>query len=125
MADNERSVKNIAWLAGLLEGEGCFYAGTRKVGDATYRRVALQLLMTDLCPVKRAADLMRVPWVKSKRITKGGKPLYRTNAHGRKAAQWMMTLYPLMGERRQAKIRECLDVWMKQKTYAPRAEGVA
>jgi hypothetical protein len=44
------------------------------------------------------------------------KPMYYTKVYGDKAAGWMMTLYSLMGSRRQQKIQECLGFW-KQQTY--------
>lgn len=103
---------DIAWLAGLLEGEGTFgiqktggYKGTIKIG----------LQMTDKDTVEKASDLLggtlwgpHGPYGVSKQVT------YQTSIFGTKAASWMMTVYSLMGERRQEKIRSLLTMWKSQ-----------
>jgi hypothetical protein len=102
------SVKDIAWVAGLLEGEGCFQP------RAGRQSPLIQLAMTDMDVVVKAAKILgtnRV--VENAKPTKRGKPIYRTVVFGRNAVSWCMTLYPLMGERRQAKIRELLAKWKK------------
>lgn len=118
---------DIAWLAGLLEGEGCFTIDMKKGKPASIR---LYLGMTDKEPVEKAARLIG----KSIRLrmpkSKGGHP-YKTQyvfkVSGDIAAQWLMTIYPLMGPRRQSKIRDCLDVWrnMPGVTSSNRCHGTA
>ena len=100
------SPSEIQWLAGLLEGEGCFHGYRGK-----YANPKVQLVMTDSDVVERAAKIMDVSSTKQKHITLGGKNIYRANVYGPHAVGWMMTLYPLMGQRRKAKIRECLEKW--------------
>lgn len=102
------TVKEIAWVAGLLEGEGCFVnKGTPKI--------AIQ--MTDLDVMEAYGKLVGKglnPKPHGNRRRKNGgelKPCWVCLLTGRDAAQWMMTIYPLMGERRQEKIRECLRKW--------------
>lgn len=101
----------IHWLAGLLEGEGSF--GLRKMvtkrnGHSwTYYRPRLQVSMTDKDIVDRAAKLIGLTTYKGG-VCKSGKQMWMTACQGSRAASWMMTLYPLMGQRRQAKIRESL-----------------
>lgn len=107
-------VRDIAWLAGLLEGEACFgcYKGCPTI----------ELQMTDEDVVSRVAALtgakLKTPWKPN------GKPTYKTvyscGLRGSAAIGWMQTLYVFLGERRQAKIREILEQW-KTSTYAPRA----
>jgi hypothetical protein len=106
------STIDIAWLAGLLEGEACFCVCDRRVKDKTYKRIYIQLVMTDQDVVERAANLLGtsakpMPW-RNNGMT---KPTWRAYLCGDKAAGWMMTLYKLLGHRRQAKIRECLSAW--------------
>jgi len=98
---------DIGWLAGIIEGEGCFYI-SRQYTNPSFR---IQVNMTD-------KDVIE----KLQRITNLGN-LYVDNHKGKKTSYiWivsrapdvvalMMTLYPLMGERRQKKIRECLIEW--------------
>lgn len=98
--------KSIAWVAGLLEGEGCFCL--RSHGHNPF----IALSMCDLDIVIRVAKILGGHKViKCKADTRGGKRLFRLNVYGRRAVEWMMTMYPLMGERRQSKIRECLHDW--------------
>ena len=102
---------DLHWLAGLLEGEGCFYI--RKRGEARHPNptIAIQLSSTDQDVVTKAANIMkgnvRGPYDRGPKR----KLVYTLAVNGGKAAGWMMTLYTLMCRRRQGKIRECLAVW--------------
>lgn len=109
MAD--RAVKDIMWLAGLLEGEGCFYIQNKS--DRPYQQHSLRLSMSDKDIVERAAEIMGCN-VHGHTKLKSGKTMYRAIVYGPQAAGWMMTLYPLMGQRRQKKIREVLSIWKTQ-----------
>jgi len=109
------TVKELAWLGGLLEGEASFMLRNG------CHKIALQ--MTDLDVVQRAAAILGVPVGAYSRQPKGKAtylPVWHLAVHGIKAIAWMMTLYTLMGERRKAKILEVLDHWKASKS-APRA----
>jgi hypothetical protein len=102
------SAKEIAWLAGVLEGEGSF--GLTNKGKSP----AIWLGMTDSDIVER----VRVLIDPSKSISlfqdirkEGYKTSYRITFNGSRAVEWMMTIYPLMSVRRKAKIKECLLAW--------------
>lgn len=97
------STKEIAWFAGLCEGEASFmFSGSPTV----------QIQMTDLDVLLKAADMVGVtvrgPYY-PKRVN--SKPVFGFSISGKRGAGWMMTMYPLMGERRQAKIRDVLAQW--------------
>lgn len=94
---------DVRWLAGLLEGEGCF------VFSRTTPRIMLS--MTDRDVVARAAAMLRNPMGERPPPKPGYKKRYVTNLNGNDAAGWMMTLYGEMGRRRRAKIREVLSRW--------------
>lgn len=107
--------KDIAWLAGLLEGEGCFtwqpHSHNRQHGA-----IRITLSLCDLDVVERAAALTRSnvhEFVHNGRDGHTRKKQYRIQVGGRRAAAWMMTLFPLMGQRRQARIAEILDQWKR------------
>jgi hypothetical protein len=105
----QRSVRDIAWLAGLLEGEGCF----SKRGNC----ITIQLYMADRDVVERAARLLGALSVGVRDYTNSKwKTCYYCTVSGPPAAAWMMTLYGLMGTRRQARIRELLVIFKKAKT---------
>ena len=94
---------NLYWLAGLLEGEGCF--AMRSDGH----NPIIQLIMTDLDVVIKAAQIMGChKVVKNKQDSRGGKALYRTVLYGINAVELMRKLLPYMGKRRTEKIKECI-----------------
>jgi len=104
--------KDIYWLAGIIEGEGSFYTYTKKnlKRPLTYPELTVQTTDYDVAyriyKIMRAGTISRVvPYNSSKLVS------YKVRLCSTKAAEWMMILYSLMGKRRQAKIREVLDVW--------------
>lgn len=103
------STLDIAWVAGLLEGEGYFHF------HKTARGPHIALSMTDRDVVEKAAVLLgsRVRTYLPRRPNR--KPLYIFTS-GRDIAGWMMTLYPLLGERRRAQIRGALSKWRARRT---------
>ena len=110
-------IKSINWIAGLLEGEGCF-------GIRTKHNPNIQLYMIDKDIVIRAAQILGAHKViEAKKPTSGNYPIYRTIIYGTRAIGWMMTLYGLMGIRRQAKIRTCIETW-KLKIRRPYKERI-
>ena len=97
--------KDVFWLAGVMEGEGCFQI--RKSGG-----IYAQLDMTDKDVVDRFKALCGVGVLAKPRVLKSGKTAYRWAVSNQAdAAGFMMTLLPVMGERRAQKIRECLAHW--------------
>jgi hypothetical protein len=102
---------DIAWLAGLLEGEGCFFQN--KSGTAPQ----ISLAMIDKDTIKRASFIFGLGgWCRrmtpdSSDIIGTRKNKYVFTIGGNEAIQWMMTLYSLMGERRKSKIKSILDSW--------------
>jgi hypothetical protein len=101
---------DIYWLAGLLEGEGCFFLQANKYP-------AIKLNMTDLDIIQRARNFMcplsNIHTMDDKRYD--SKLQYIIIFQGQKAVEWMMTIYPLMGNRRKEKIREILHIWKNHK----------
>jgi hypothetical protein len=116
---------DLYWLAGLLEGEGCFRAV--KASGWTYAWIGLK--MTDYDVVQRAAKLMDIEHITidSKReFSLGSKPIYVVQQTGYASAELMRQLLSLMGERRSAKIREILaqiEVELPQRKWTVGARG--
>jgi len=108
-----------AWLAGLLEGEGCF-----SVYDKGRRKpsIVVGLCMTDKDVVLRACDLMGLNRSKVGKRSPAGRSRnqgpgrdvsrwsnsYEFKAHAADAVRVMRAVRPYMGARRGAKIDECL-----------------
>lgn len=100
-------MKDIYWLAGILEGEATF----RFKGYGP----AISLRMTDSDVVGRAAQIWKKPilgpYAPSGRFSK--KPSWSTEVTCSEAAGWMMTLFPLLGIRRREQIQAALTLWKK------------
>jgi len=98
------SPRNLSWFAGIMEGEG--YFGIRKSGGLT-----IEVTMTDKDVIDRVASLFSFG-TRSEKTLPSGKIAYWWGVSKQSAAAGlMMTLYSLMGERRQKKIAECLAHW--------------
>lgn len=103
----------IAWCAGLFEGEGSIHPVTQKSKKRDYTYVRMALKMTDLDVVMKFAQLVKVGTVRgTSRNTASRLP-----KHYKKAYTWQLSsyseiiklisiLYPHLGVRRRAKINE-------------------
>ena len=99
------STADIAWLAGLLEGEGSFFYKTSP---------AIRLKMADRDVVERAGRLLGVRQVMPQQPDKRHpewKLQYLAQLYSAPAAGWMMTIYQFMGVRRKERIRDVLARW--------------
>lgn len=102
------SVKEISWLAGLLEGEGCF---------AYNKKIPLFILGSiDLDIIEKTRDLIN-PKISITIDSNRKNIYYHFNVYGNLAIQWMMTIYPLMGRRRKTKIKEVINIWKSIPSY--------
>jgi hypothetical protein len=110
------SIRNIEWIAGLLEGEGCFSLNRSLPGNAS-----IGLAMTDHDVVQRFAGYLgcnvRTEQPSNSALGKKRKTIYVTTVASTKAVGLMMTIYPLMGFRRKTKIREIVLAWKKGQRY--------
>ena len=97
--------KDIIWLAGLLEGEGCF-----RLSDGKYPAIIVN--MTDEDIIVKVSDI----W--DTRVTRN-KNLYRAQISGPRAIGWMMVLYVLLGKRRRKKVTSIIKFWKETNYKAP------
>lgn len=103
-----QQVREIYWLAGLLEGEGWF--------SMTNGYVQIGVKMTDLDTIMRARDIMNPGGhIQVYKANPPRQAQYALSLYGVTAAQWMMTIYPLMGVRRKARIAQLLQHWRSQR----------
>lgn len=100
-----RTLNDIYWLAGMIEGEGHFrtvVTNTTPVmsfGSSDFD-IALRVSTLVDCPIRYHAP-KKVHY----------KPMFRVDVTGRKAVGWMLTLYSILGKRRQQRIRGILITW--------------
>src|SRR6266511_832320 len=101
------TTRDLEWVAGFLEGEGCFTWNKRGKASGT--------------PHTSAAQVQKWPLTRIQRLLGGS--LYYCDPPSRKPnqrPQWrwhlsgiglMMTVYPLMSPERQEKIRYIISQW--------------
>jgi len=109
---------DIAWIAGILEGEGCFMIYTRESKFNNRWKPSSSpivcLRMTDTDVVDRVGMLLGKEadrYSHYHNISRGYKKAYRLRLVGPKAIGLMMTIYSFMGIRRRAKIKEIITEW--------------
>lgn len=100
----------LAWLAGILEGEGSFMMSRNHVSGKIYLYPKITVCMTDRDIIQRVADLFEVG-VYQVPTSETKKQAYRANISGTRAAYLMAQLQPIMGIRRAAKIEEILTAY--------------
>lgn len=109
------SVRDIAWLAGIVEGEGCIAISHTNRRTTSANSIRIHVGMTDKDVVERVAAIfgtrMIGPHYSKDRDGHKRKPQYRAVVTQGLAASWMMTIYPLLGERRRQAAGEALAFW--------------
>ena len=115
----------IAWLAGLLEGEGSFTL--RRTGKGKYNTPAIDISLTDKDVLTRAAHLLGTQpsrAYKFKNSKEHHKPHYACRLAGRRAVGWMMTLFSFLGERRRQRIMGVVVEWRDKGRHPYRPQEV-
>lgn len=109
------SQRDLDWLAGLLEGEGCFMLVT-STSKSHKRYPVIRLKMVDKDIVERAASIMNTIVQKPVDLP-SGKIAYNCSVQGLVAIPLLKLLYPLMGMRRKEKIDFILSNTDEISTY--------
>jgi hypothetical protein len=99
----------VAWLSGLLEGEGYFGLVPNRSGGRTYRYARVGLTMTDRDVVGKTAALMDAGVSNIKPSGVSRLPQFRAVVQGRRAVALMRLWYPTLGQRRRSQIETVLD----------------
>ncbi len=99
------ALNQIYYIAGILEGEGCF-----TLNNSTPRIV---LSMIDEDTVEKVSTIMfaknRIYNYKNGGF--GNNSIYQLVLSSTQAIEWMMTIYPLMSLRRKEQINKVLNLW--------------
>jgi hypothetical protein len=111
---NRRSL-NIAWLAGVVEGEG--YVSSQR-GSPTIR-----VSMTDKDVIDRIAGLWKVKVTGPYQPKGRAKQVWTAAVNGYSAIGWMMTLYRFLGDRRRAACRTSIELWNAAYGHARKVRG--
>lgn len=97
---------DIAWLAGLIEGEGNI--------SINGRSLTLRIKMGDRDVISRAADLLGGKVYAATVSDPKGQPMWLAQVKSSTAAGWIMTIYPWLGARRRQQARDALAFWRRQ-----------
>jgi hypothetical protein len=97
----------LAWLAGILEGEGCFTI-VRSGKARNYEYPMVTVKMTDYDVIARVAQLFGTDRIYTSYLP-SGKTAYTTSLTILPALEMMELLLPHMFGRRSIKIRELLS----------------
>jgi hypothetical protein len=91
----------VAWIAGILEGEGCW---TTKNGRATWW---ISVRMTDRDIVERLATLTGIGRLSEEKPRPGHKHVWAWGVGVRQHREWLtLKVWPWLGERRRERIRQ-------------------
>lgn len=105
----------IAWLAGILEGEGSFmmWRSKPKGSNKIYKYPTIIVTMTDEDVIQRVASMFGLAChhVSMAKLPSSRKQQYRAVMQGEGAVDWMRALLPHMGLRRSAKMRSLMREW--------------
>lgn len=96
------SKEEVAWVAGILEGEGTF-------GFTDTYSPFIQIAMTDLDIIERVNNLLsngESNILVIDGVTSNHKTQYKIKLHGEYSINWMKLILPFMGNRRTEKINE-------------------
>ena len=101
----------LRWVVGILEGEGSF----RLIQPMT---PAIQVKMTDQDVIQRVGKFLQATASYMETLP-SGKAMYGVKFQGHKAAEWMMIMYTLLGQRRKAQVRKALSAWRSHRQPNP------
>jgi hypothetical protein len=110
---------DIAWAAGLFEGEGCI-----SYGERPSRRLMLRLCSTDEDVVQRFREIVGVGSIYGpvSRTNKRHKPYWVYNTTSFEDSQYLLCLFwQWLGKRRKAKAISALRGYVANKREARRA----
>ena len=97
-------LKEIAWLAGIIEGEGSFHY-------AKSNSPMIVIKMTDKDVIERIASLFKRRVSEYPPRDSQCKVGYTTMICGTPAIEWLFTIYSFLGYRRRQKALELIDKW--------------
>lgn len=107
------SEPQIAWIAGLLEGEGYFgidkRSANRYKNSKTPASPFIKIAMTDEDVIAKLSSYLGKAYYQPKRLTTTSKQVYQLHLGEKQKLLWLLQkIRPYMGSRRGAKIDECL-----------------
>ena len=110
------------WMAGLLEGEGCFSIFARKTAKHDHKTLAIHCEMTDKDTIEKLHNIAGVGTVNKRANVSGRqdrrerKPTWIWSVQNHEGIYKVCkAIYPYMGQRRKEKIKELME-YVESKT---------
>jgi hypothetical protein len=121
-----RSMTDLAWVAGIVEGEG--WLGTRRRCGVPprqrdgyeYTAPEIKIVMTDLDVMERVANVMGLNVRRHGKPAPNRKEIFEVGVVGRPAVAWMLTLYSMLGRRRREQAAKAIRLWRNAPTRVTR-----
>jgi len=102
---NQSEENNLAYFAGVIEGEGCFFNMTNLQGR---KYPTIQVEMTDGDVIHKLIDFFDGPKIYSRKRSKDRLRTYRFRVIGERALKIMFDIYNYMSARRKDKIDQVM-----------------
>ena len=107
---------NIAWVAGLFEGEGCISVNKPANENRTYQHVQLRITSTDKDVLDGVVSILGGNISNPRMADKSTKPFWQWCISSKpEVYKTLLLLYPYLSSRRSAKADEALEVLRKDK----------
>ena len=123
--------ENLAWMAGIFEGEGYVQGRKRsyqRTDGRTFTTVGFRLAisMTDEDIIKRFHTLSGIGTCNGPRLSPSmtRQPLWDYRAHGKDAYALAIAIWPWLGNRRQKQLREAIDAWLESPGHWSRKKQI-
>lgn len=106
--------ENLAWVAGIIEGEG--YIGARTLNSSKSVGLQIQVSMSDqdvitqLCYIAGCGNVTG-PFIRKKNPTH--KPIWNYGVYGKDAYAVLTAIIPWLGERRTAAACAAIKSWLR------------
>ena len=112
----------IAWLAGLFEGEASFGIDIRSKKryqvSSSPPAPFIKIAMIDEDVISKVSQLLKKNYFSSKRLTVKNKQVFICHIGDRATLNYLLPrIFPYMGIRRQQKIQQCLDLLVDYKIW--------
>ncbi|MGA2663464.1 MAG: hypothetical protein ABSF83_00765 [Nitrososphaerales archaeon] len=96
-----------AWVAALIQGEGCIQSVYRRKSDTTY--LELHTGMTDAGPINRLAGYLGLPLPTKPSKNHEWKPLWRKNIAGLRALRVLREILPYLVGQKEREAKKAIE----------------
>lgn len=104
-------INELYWIAGFLEGEGCFFRNRNKRDCGT---IGITVSQVQREPLERLDSFVKGHLKQYSQDYIKGRIYHRWQIYGLKAEELMKAIFPLMSPKRQAQISVCINWYVSR-----------